>query len=124
MHYLVIDRRFPTPIFVFLELDPRGEAGFPDLAVRRVTLEPPGPPADSQKAAPFVPQSAIGRDPWRQHRYREFASDRSAAEAGFILIEPRYVGPDWSGYVRTFRPDGEKPHRRPRPAAGFGRPAR
>jgi hypothetical protein len=117
MHYLVIDRRFPTPIYVFLELDPRGEAGFPDMTVRPVTLEPPDPSDDPRKSRPVVPQVAIGRDPWRHDRYRAFASDRSAAAAGFVLIEPRYVGPDWSGYVRTFRPEGEKPHKRPRPAA-------
>ena len=124
MHYLVIDRRFPAPIYVFLELDPRDEKDFPGFAVLAVTLEPPAPPGDPRKAPPSVPGAAVGRDPWRLDRYREFASDRSTAAAGFILIEPRYVGPDWSGYVRTFRPEGEKPHKRPRPAAPSGRPAR
>lgn len=125
MHYLVIDCRFTTPIYVFLELDPRGEAGFPGLAVRSVTLEPPGLLDDRQKPQPVVPNAAVGRDPWRLDRFREFASDRSAAAAGFILIEPRYVGPSWSAYTVTYRPEGEKPHKRPpRPAVETGRPVR
>ena len=35
MHYLVIDARFGTPIYAFLEADPRGSRDYPaDLAVR------------------------------------------------------------------------------------------
>ena len=39
MHFLVIHRRFGTPIHVFLELDPREQDGFPELAVRQVDLD-------------------------------------------------------------------------------------
>ena len=39
MHFLVIDTRFGTPIFAFLELDPRGAADYPALAVREVVLD-------------------------------------------------------------------------------------
>jgi hypothetical protein len=124
MHYLVIDPRFAAPIYVFLELDPRGDKGFPGFAVRVVSLDPPAAPVDRSKSESVASGAAVGRDPWRHDQYREFTSDRSAATAGFILIEPRYVGPDWSGYVRAFRPEGGKPHKKPRPAVEIGRPIR
>ena len=57
-------------------------------------------------------RGAIGRDPAHLERFREFASDGAVARAGFILVEPRYVGPDWEGYCRQFRPEGEKPVKR------------
>jgi hypothetical protein len=62
---------------------------------------------------------AIGRDPYHLDRFREFASDGAVSRGGFILIEPRYVGPSWEAYVREFRPQGEKPapHAAGRPRA-------
>lgn len=101
MHYLAVDDRFGTPIYVFLEEDPRGESGFPELRVREVTL---GPDAGS----------AVGRDPARLDLFRWFRSDVAVNGAGFILIEPRYIGPCWASYLLAFRPGGEKPAKRTR----------
>jgi len=108
IRYLVVDPRFSTPITILLDLDPTAEPGYPGFAVRAVTLEPPGPPETSGVSA----REAIGRDPGHLDQFRSFPSDRAVARAGFILIEPRYVGPNWSAYVQAFKPDGEKPHRR------------
>jgi hypothetical protein len=102
MHFLVVDTRFGTPIYVFLESDPRGAENYPGLTVRGVTLEI-GDPAPSGR------RTVIGCDPAHLERFREFASERAVVRAGFILMEPRYVGPTWEGYCRTFRPEGEKP---------------
>jgi hypothetical protein len=116
MHFLVIDHRFGTPIYAFLERDPHGHPDYPGLSVREVTLEPgPPPPACGRRCA-------IGRDPARLERFREFPSEGAVARAGFILIEPRYVGPNWEGYCSQFRPEGEKPAKRPSraPAAARG----
>jgi hypothetical protein len=112
MHFLVVDVRFGTPIYVFLECDPHGQNGYPNLAVQEVTLEAGGTPLVGRRAA-------IGRDPAHLNRFREFVSDGAVARAGFVLVEPRYVGPSWEGYCRHFRPEGEKPIKRPgRPPAG------
>jgi len=120
MYFLVIDDRFGTPIYVLLEVDPRGERGFPGLAVREVTLE--------RRPAPVRPSvgagAAVGRDPARLDRFREFGSSGAVAGAGFILIEPRYVGPSWPSYLTAFRPEGEKPSKRPRHPAAHGPPTR
>lgn len=105
MHFLVVDARFGTPIYVFLERDPHGQAGYPGLAVREVTLEAWVGSSASRRLA-------IGRDPAHLERFREFASDGAVTRAGFILVEPRYVGPNWEGYRRQFRPEGEKPAKR------------
>ena len=111
IHFLVIDSRYGTPIYVFLEMDPRGTDSYPELIVREVGIE-------------FVPtadhsgrRSSIGRDPNSLNSFREFFSDGAAAKAGFILIEPRYVGPTWEAYTREFRPQGEKPTKSHRSAA-------
>jgi hypothetical protein len=120
MHYLVIDTRFGTPIYAFLELDPRGADEYPGLAVREVTLELLRAPGGAGLDWPAVGRRpAIGRDPYHLDRFREFASDGAVARGGFILIEPRYVGPSWEAYVREFRPQGEKPalHTAGRPRA-------
>jgi hypothetical protein len=115
-HFLVVDQRYGTPIHVFLELDPTGEPGFPGFGVRAVTLDPtPG------LTGLGVPAGvAIGRDPQQLDRFRAFRSDRAVAGAGFILIEPRYVGPSWSAYILAFRPDGEKPGKYPGPGQPAG----
>jgi hypothetical protein len=105
VHFLVIDIRFGTPIYVFLEADPHGDAGYPGLAVHAVTLE--------EISTSGSRRYAIGRDPNCLERFREFVSDGAVARAGFILMEPRYVGTNWEGYCRHFRPEGGKPHKRP-----------
>ena len=106
MHFLVVDVRYGTPIYVFLERDPHGQDGYPDLIVQEVTLEADVEPGSVGRRA------AIGRDPAHLEQFREFISDGAVARAGFILVEPRYVGPSWEGYCRHFRPEGEKPVKR------------
>lgn len=106
MHFLVVDVRFGTPIYVLLENDPNGAEGYPGLAVRVVTLELDSLPEPSRRRA-------LGRDPNDLDRFREFVSDGAVARAGFILLEPRYVGATWEGYCHQFRPEGEKPAKRP-----------
>ncbi|HEX4607624.1 MAG TPA: hypothetical protein VH092_05400 [Urbifossiella sp.] len=106
--YLVVDNRFPIPITILLDLDPTAEPGFPGFAVREVTLEPDVQPENQGISA----RDAIGRDPARLDRFRSFPSERAVARAGFILIEPRYVGPNWPAYILAFKPGGEKPQRR------------
>ena len=113
MHFLVVDARFGTPIYVFLERDPHGQDGYPDLAVQEITLEV-GADVAGRRAA-------IGRDPAHLERFREFSSDGAVARAGFILVEPRYVGPSWEGYSRHFRPEGDKPVKRSGSAAAADR---
>ena len=114
MHFLVVDNRFGTPIYVILQSDPRCERDFPQLKVREVTLE-------EQAGA----GAAVGRDPARLDQFREFRSDGAVAGAGFILIEPRYVGPSWLSYLTTFRPEGEKPFKHTRKAVvAAGHPPR
>ncbi len=103
MFFLVIDPRFGTPIYVFLEIDPRGAEDYPGLTVYEVVIELTPQPGE------FRRRLAIGRDPHQLNRFREFGSDGAAARAGFILIEPRYIGPSWESYAREFRPEGEKP---------------
>jgi hypothetical protein len=98
MHFLVVDDRFATPIYVILGTDPCGERDFPALQVREIILEE----RDG-------PNAALGRDPASLDRFREFRSDRAVASAGFILIEPRYVGPSWQSYLTAFRPEGDAP---------------
>jgi hypothetical protein len=114
MHFLVIDTRFSTPIYVFLELDPRNMGTYPGLAVQEITLEAL-PALDGTGPGPIGigRRPAIGRDPYQLDRFREFSSDGAVARGGFILIEPRYVGPSWDAYVQEFRPQGEKPTHRP-----------
>ncbi|HSQ56815.1 MAG TPA: hypothetical protein VLM40_13825 [Gemmata sp.] len=108
MHYLVIDSRFGTPIYVFLEIDPRTVDAYPGLAVREVAIELASAEHCGRR------RFTIGRDPHHLDLFREFGSDGAAAGAGFILIEPRYVGPTWEAYSREYRPQGEKPPKSPR----------
>jgi hypothetical protein len=107
-YYLVIDRRFLAPVYVFLIEDPHGEPGFPGLEVRVITLAA-GPPGE------LTPQAAIGGDPHRPDRFARFSSDGHARAAGFALIEPRYVGPTWAAYLTAFRPDGPPRDKKARP---------
>jgi hypothetical protein len=97
--FLVIDSRYGTPIHVFLELDPRLDDDYPGQTVREVTLESPA----SRVGGVY----AIGRDPAKPARFRKFASDGAVAGAGFVLIEPRYVGATWQAYTHEFRPQGD-----------------
>ena len=107
MHYLVIDGRFGTPIYAFLESDPRESRGYPPgLAVHEVSVEP------AEVAAGPTTRTALGRDPMHPDRFREFRSDGAVARAGFILIEPRYVGETWQGYESGFQPQGGKTGKR------------
>jgi hypothetical protein len=127
MHFLVIDSRFRVPVFVFLELDPRGPGTEPGLAVRGVTLEPvqEDPTRRSQPGGAVVcSRVAIGQDPERPDRFVEFPSDGHVRAAGFSLIEPRYVGPSWASYLSVFRPGGEPRPKEPRPGPGFPDPTR
>jgi hypothetical protein len=105
MHFLVVDPRFGTPIYVFLESDPQTDAHYPGLAVQEITLEPALPGSGNRR-------TSIGRDPHHLARFREFASDRAVSHAGYILVEPRFVGVNWEGYSRQFRPEGERPAKR------------
>jgi hypothetical protein len=107
-YFHVIDNRYGTPIHIFLELDPTSEPGFAGLKVSSVTLETPANPSGTGISAGV----AIGRNPHQLDQFRAFGSDRAVAGAGYILIEPRYVGPSWPSYVLAFRPGGEKPVKR------------
>src|SRR5438128_1912634 len=79
MHYLVIDTRFGTPIYAFLELDPRGD-GSCTLAVREVTLEfLPAAGGAAAGRARLGRRPAIGRDPYQLDQFREFTSDGAVA---------------------------------------------
>jgi hypothetical protein len=133
MHFLVIDDRFRVPVFVFLELDRRRPWADPGLAVHGVTLElaETDPGRRLHSGGPVGrSQVAIGRDPARRDRFVEFHSNGHVRAAGFILIEPRYIGPTWESYLSVFRPEGERfrtasprpglPPARP-PAARLGR---
>lgn len=110
MHFLVIDRRFCVPIFVFLEIDPTAGACCPNLPGHWVTLEPA-----AQSELGFRPKTlrlgdsaSIGGDPNRLDSFAEFPTDRAVHAAGFMLIEPRYVGPSWETYLGVFHPQGGK----------------
>ena len=76
MHFLVIDVRYGTPIYVFLERDPHGQDGYPDLIVQEVSLEAGVEPGSVGRRA------AIGRDPAHLEQFREFISDGAVARAG------------------------------------------
>lgn len=111
MPFLVVDNRFGTPIYVILESDPRGERGYPGLRVHEITLE-----------ERVGPGAAVGRHPRQLDQFREFRSEAGVARAGFILIEPRYVGPNWLSYLSAFRPEGEQPLKRWRSKVGSAAP--
>jgi hypothetical protein len=104
VHFLVIDVRFGTPIYVFLALDPRQSADYPGLPVREITLTLPDATVCCEP--PHVGRCSIGQDPNWINRFREFGSDGAVAGAGYTLIEPLYVGPTWQAYAQEFRPQG------------------
>lgn len=109
MHYLVVDDRFGTTIHVFLEADPRREAGFPGYEVRQVTIECPvaaGGGTLWRYGIGTAPMCSIGRHPAHLDQFREFGSDGAVSAARYVLIEPRYIGPSWGTYAREFRPGG------------------
>jgi hypothetical protein len=110
MHFLVIDRRFGVPIYVFLEKEASTDDGGPVMKGRWVTLESVLPPDHGvgQHAHGGASVGAIGSDPEQPDRFAEFASDGHVRAAGFTLIEPRYVGPSWETYLSVFRPEGGK----------------
>ena len=58
-------------------------------------------------------RTLLGRDPEHWDRFKEFPSDGHARAAGYLPIEPRYIGPSWESYLGTFRPDGERPPKLP-----------
>jgi hypothetical protein len=103
MHFLVVDTRFTSPVYVFLEQDPEADRGFPPgLDVRHITLETDRPDARGQ--LPGVGMgTTVGQNPGRADRYRVFGSDGAAERAGYGLVEPRFVGQSWAGYSRVFR---------------------
>jgi hypothetical protein len=110
MHFLVVDNRFGVPIFVFLERDPSSVEGSPGVRGRWVTLDPVEiPVSKTGRAHPgFAGTAAIGADPGRRDRFAEFPTDRDVRDAGYALIEPRYVGPSWETYLSVFHPEGGK----------------
>jgi hypothetical protein len=113
-YFLLVDDRFRVPIFVFVELEPRRPA-------RAVTIEfAPIDPGGHRCWIGIGPATSLGRHPSQWDRFKEFPSDGHARAAGYMPIEPRYVGPSWESYLGAFRPEGERPPKLPlpRPAAG------
>jgi hypothetical protein len=111
-YFLLIDRRFRVPIFVFVEVEPRRPA-------RAVTIEfTPVGRGEHRCWVGVRPNTSLGRHPEHWTQFKEFASDGHARAAGFLPIEPRYVGPSWESYLGAFRPEGERPPKLtlPRPA--------
>jgi len=102
MRFLVIDGRFGTPIYAFLLDDPRGDKAYPGLAVREVSVE------SIEAAAGPTRRLSVGCDPSHPDEFREFRSDGAVARAGFVLVEPLYVGETWQEYESAFRPQGGK----------------
>jgi hypothetical protein len=109
-YFLLVDDRFRVPICVFVEIEPRRPA-------RAVTIEvSPAAPGEHRCRVGVGPATCLGRHPEHLNRFKEFASDGHARAAGYLPIEPRYVGPSWESYLAAFRPEGERPAKLPRPA--------
>ena len=107
MRFLVIDGRFGTPIYAFLLSDPRDADEYPGLAVREVSVE------SIEVAAGPTRRLSVGCDPSHPNEFREFRSDGAVARAGFVLVEPLYVGETWQEYESAYRPQGGKCPKRP-----------
>jgi hypothetical protein len=106
-YFLLVDERFRVPIFVFVELEPRRPA-------RPVTIEFAVVEAGAHPCWVGVrPNTSLGRHPEYWDRFKEFPSDARARAAGYLPIEPRYVGPSWESYLGAFRPEGERPPKLP-----------
>jgi hypothetical protein len=102
-YFLLVDDRFRVPIFVFVEVEPRRPA-------RAVTIEfAPVGRGEHRCWVGVSPNTSLGRHPQHWDRFQEFRSDAHARAAGFLPIEPRYVGPSWESYLGAFRPEGERP---------------
>lgn len=102
-YFLLVDRRFQVPIFVFVEVRPR-------VSARAVTIEfSPVGRGEHRCWGGISPTRSLGRDPEYWDRFKEFPSDGHARAAGYLPMEPRYVGPSWESYLGAFRPEGERP---------------
>jgi hypothetical protein len=109
MRFLVIDGRFGTPIYAFLLADPRADKGYPGLAVREVSVEV------AEAADGPTRRLSVGCDPRHPNEFREFRSEGAVARAGFVLVEPLYIGETWQEYENAYRPQGGKCPKRPHP---------
>lgn len=109
VHFLVIDHRYTTPIFVFLERD-TSDVGNLELGGRWVTLEPANfSETGATRASSLLGSgAAVGGDPNRPDRFAIFTSEGQLRAAGYSLIEPRYMGPSWDTYLSVFHPEGGK----------------
>ncbi len=109
-YFLLVDHRFRVPICVFVEIEPRRPA-------RAVTIEASvAEPGEHRCRSGVGPTTCLGRHPQLWDRFKEFPSDGHARAAGYLPIEPRYVGPSWESYLAAFRPEGERPAKPARPA--------
>jgi hypothetical protein len=115
VHFLVVDNRYGAPIFVFLECDPIEFDDSLGVRGRWVTLEPATSLEIGGESRRSVLGSgaAVGGDPNSPDRFAIFASEGQVRDAGFSLIEPRYIGPSWETYLRIFHPEGGKEKRSP-----------
>ncbi len=104
-YFLVIDRRYSVPVYVFLESDPVSDEDYDGPPARAVTLAPAVKPTRPDGYG-IRTEGTVGADPRREDRFAEFRSDGQAQAAGFALIEPRYIGRDWQSYSAAFRPEG------------------
>jgi hypothetical protein len=122
VHFLVIDKRYGVPIYVFLERDPNDTEGRAKVRGRWVNLEPAASADHGDMShSTLGTAAAIGGDPNWPDRYAVFASEGAVRAAGFSLIEPRYMGPSWETYLSVFHPEGGK---RSMPAIPHARGAR
>jgi hypothetical protein len=96
MYFLVVDTRFASPVYVFLEQNPHAEPGFPGLAVRSVELQ------FSASEPRWSSGNVVAQNPRQSDHFRMFRSDGEAAAAGYGVVEPRFVGANWNSYRRVF----------------------
>jgi hypothetical protein len=112
-YFLIVDDRFRVPIFVFVELEPK-------RPFRKVTIEfAPVGPGEYRCGVGIGSGRSLARHAEFWDRYKEFSTDRQARAAGYVPVEPRYIGPSWESYLAAFRPEGERPLKvAPGPPAG------